>query len=66
MTDSIRRMMKRHIRETAVVSDAAKGVQTIPGDNQVKSSRTDTGLPVQDQVRKQWNPKKGGLPIFSR
>jgi hypothetical protein len=23
-----------------------------------------TGLPVEDQVRKEWDPRKGGLPIF--
>jgi hypothetical protein len=66
MSDLFRRVLKRHIREKTVVSDAAKGVQTVPGDRQVKSSRTTTGMPVQEQVRKEWNPKKGGLPIFSR
>ena len=25
---------------------------------------TSTGLPVEDQVRKEWDPRKGGLPTF--
>jgi hypothetical protein len=25
---------------------------------------TDQGLPIEEQVRKKWDPKKGGLPIF--
>jgi hypothetical protein len=27
---------------------------------------TDTGLPVEEQIRKEWNPRRGGLPVFSR
>jgi hypothetical protein len=30
----------------------------------VQSARTDTGLSVEEQIRKEWDPKKqGGLPI---
>lgn len=30
----------------------------------VQSPKTETGLPVEEQVRKEWDPKKdGGLPI---
>jgi len=25
---------------------------------------TDEGLSIENQVRKEWDPKKGGLPIF--
>jgi hypothetical protein len=64
MSDMIRRVLKRHIREKAVVHEAAKNVQPLPDDGHLKSSRTVTGLPVQEQVEKEWNPKKGGLPIF--
>jgi hypothetical protein len=28
------------------------------------SPTTSTGLPVEDQVRKEWDPRKGGLPTF--
>jgi hypothetical protein len=33
----------------------------------VHSPTTGSGLPVQDQVRKEWDPMKGGgLPVFLR
>lgn len=32
-------------------------------DSAVRSPTTDTGLPVEEQIRKEWDPKKdGGLP----
>jgi hypothetical protein len=32
-------------------------------DATVQSPTTDTGLPVEEQIRKEWDPKKdGGLP----
>lgn len=61
----IKRVLKRQMREKAVVREAARDVQRRPAsDSQMQSSSTGTGLPVQDQVRKKWNAKKGGLPIF--
>ena len=33
-----------------------------PDQGRVQSPTTDTGLPVEEQVRKEWDPKKGGLP----
>jgi hypothetical protein len=36
-------------------------------DATVKPPRTETGLPVEEQVRKEWDPKKdGGLPTGLR
>ena len=35
-----------------------------PAEGHVQSPTTDSGLPVEEQVRKEWDPKKGGLPIF--
>jgi hypothetical protein len=29
-----------------------------------KKSTTATGLAIEDQVRKEWDPRKGGLPTF--
>jgi hypothetical protein len=29
-----------------------------------RSPTTSTGLPVDDQVRKKWDPRKGGLSTF--
>jgi hypothetical protein len=28
------------------------------------SPTTDTGLSIEEQVRKEWDPSKGGLPTF--
>ena len=35
-------------------------------DDARRSPTTSTGLPVEEQIRKQWNPRKGGLPILSK
>ena len=68
MPDVIKRILKRQLREKAVVRDAAKGVQRLPSTEgrAVRSSKTSTGLPIQGQVRKRWNPRKGGLPTLCR
>jgi hypothetical protein len=67
MSDAMKRALKRHVREKAIVQEAAKDVRPQPdADGTVHSAKTDTGLPVQDQVRKEWNSKKGGLPILCR
>jgi hypothetical protein len=35
-----------------------------PLEPEVKSPTTDTGLPVEEQIHKEWDPNKdGGLPI---
>ena len=67
MSDIVKRAVRRHIREKAVVRDAAKDVApSPPSEATAQKSRTDDGLSVQDQVRKTWNPKNGGLPTFLR
>jgi hypothetical protein len=35
-----------------------------PASKDLKEAMTDRGLPIEEQVRKKWDPKKGGLPIF--
>ena len=36
-----------------------------PEEGSLQSPTTDSGLPVEEQVRKEWDPKKeGGLPTF--
>jgi hypothetical protein len=35
-----------------------------PQEGHVQSPMTDSGLPVEEQIRKEWDPKKGGLPTF--
>ena len=62
------RMKRRHVREKRVIDHLAEKVfEPLPEkapEHSVQNPTTDTGLPVEEQVRKQWNPKKGGLPIF--
>ena len=67
MAKSLDRTMKRHIREKAVIDHVAKDVhEPKPSADEptVHSSNTSTGLPVEEQVRKEWNPRKGGLPVL--
>jgi hypothetical protein len=46
------------------VGDLAK--ERIP-EGRVHSSTTGSGLPVEGQIRKEWDPKRGGgLPVFFR
>ena len=60
------RTKRRHVREKTVIDHLAEKVFE-PSDNATakrQSPRTDTGMSVEKQVRKTWNPKKGGLPVF--
>ena len=69
MAKSLDRMKKRHIREKAVIDHLVKnGYDPKPADGEptVHSPNTSTGLPVEEQVRKEWNPRKGGLPVLCR
>jgi hypothetical protein len=61
------RMERRHVREKAVVHHVAKRLYeptAFIDEQAVHSPTTTTGLPVEEQVRKQWNPREGGLPTF--
>ena len=53
------------MREKAVVRQAAKKVRLADQGRQ-REETTETGLSVEGQVRKQWNPGQGGLPTFLR
>ena len=60
------RTKRRHVRDKAVIDHLADKVfetSSIP-DAERQSSTTDTGLSVEKQVQKKWDPKKGGLPTF--
>ena len=35
-----------------------------PAAKDLKKPMTEKGLSIEGQVRKKWDPKKGGLPIF--
>ena len=61
------RTQKRHVREKAIVDHLAQNVynpKPSAEKHASKNSTTATGLPVEDQVRNEWDPRKGGLPTF--
>ena len=63
------RMQKRHVREKATIDHLVRDVYepNVPDEEDTsRSPTTSTGLPVEDQVRKKWDPRKGGLPTFCR
>ena len=56
---------KRHRREKATIDHLVDKVyENEPAEGRVRSPATDSGLPIEEQVRKEWDPKKGGLPTF--
>jgi hypothetical protein len=70
MANTRDRMERRHVREKAVIDHLAKRLyQPMPSADDghtIHEPTTSTGLPVEDQIRKKWNPRKGGLPTFCR
>ena len=58
---------RRHVREKATIDHLVQDVYKPKPANDKHSGHTSTtssGLPVEDQIRKEWDPRKGGLPIF--
>ena len=35
-----------------------------PAEGRLQNPTTDSGLPVEEQLHKEWDPKKGGLPTL--
>jgi hypothetical protein len=67
MAKAPERMQRRHVREKATIDHLVQDVykpKPIEKKHGEHSPTTSGGLPVEDQVRKEWNPGKGGLPIF--
>lgn len=63
------RTQRRHVREKATIDHLVRDVyapKTPDKKHEGCSPTTPTGLPVEDQVRKEWDPRKGGLPTFCR
>ena len=63
------RTQRRHVREKATIDHLVRDVYEpkTPDEKQTEPRpTTSTGLPVEDQVRKEWDPRKGGLPTFWR
>jgi hypothetical protein len=56
---------RRHHREKATIDHLVDQVYAPkPAAEDLKDSTTEEGLSIEEQVRKEWDPKKGGLPIF--
>ena len=60
---------RRHIREESVIDHVARDLFKPPPEPAAEKTEhpkatTETGLPVEEQVRKEWDPSKGGLPTF--
>ena len=69
MTKAYERTQRRHVREKATIDHLVQNVFEPKASDEEHTSRsptTSTGLPVEDQVRKEWNLRAGGLPIFCR
>jgi hypothetical protein len=67
MAKAPERTHKRHLSEKATIDHLVQGVSkpTAPDEKPPEHSpTTSTGLPVEVQVRKEWDPRKGGLPTF--
>ena len=63
------RSQRRHVREKATIDHLVRDVYEpkVPDDEHTTHSpTTSTGLPIEEQVRKEWDPRKGGLPTFCR
>lgn len=57
---------RRHRREKATIDHLVDHVfDPESEENRQRPSTTDSGTPVEEQVRKEWDPKQsGGLPTF--
>jgi hypothetical protein len=65
MTKSDKITQRRHKREKTTIDHLVDRVfDDKPAEGHVQSPTTDSGLPIEEQVRKEWDPKKGGLPTF--
>ena len=55
------------MREKATIDHLVQDVykpKPVDKKHRERNPTTSSGLPVEDQVRKEWDPRKGGLPVF--
>jgi len=68
MATDAARTQRRHVRDKATNDHLVQGAYQPKDADQkqtVRSPTTSTGLSIEDQVRKEWDPSKmGGLPTF--
>ena len=65
--DRVLRMFakRRHLQEKATIDHVARLCESKGGSaNPPHSALTQTGLTVEEQVRKKWGPHMGGLAMF--
>jgi hypothetical protein len=61
---------RRHVREESVIDHVARKLfepkrePAAENSTEHPSPTTETGLSVEEQIRKEWDPSKGGLPTF--
>jgi hypothetical protein len=71
MAKDLEAQRRRHVREKSVIDHLARKTHSPKSIEQESkptkpSPTTSTGLSVEEQVRKEWDPRKGGLPTFFR
>ena len=61
-----RNVRNRHEQEKATIDHLAGRVfEKAPVKAQVKKPKTESGVSIDDQIHKEWDPNRaGGLPIF--
>jgi hypothetical protein len=67
MAKAPERTQRRHVREKATIDHLVNDMyKPKPADAEhlKHSPTTSSGLPIEDQVRKEWDTHKGGLPVF--
>ena len=67
MAKAPERTQRRHVREKATIDHLVQDVykpKPAEKEHHELNPTTSSGLPVEDQVRKEWDPRKGGLPVF--
>ncbi len=70
MSKGLTNTQRRHVREKNVIDHVARKLfepkrePVARNSTEHPSSTTETGLSVEEQVRKEWDPGKGGLPTF--
>ena len=67
MAKAPERTLRRHMREKATIDHLVQDVykpNPAEKEHHERNPTTSSGLPVEDQVRKEWDPRKGGLPVF--
>jgi hypothetical protein len=67
MAKAPERTQRRHVREKATIDHLVQDVykpKPAGEKHPEHGPTTSSGLPVEDQVRKEWDHRKGGLPVF--